>query len=50
MVVVNEGRGAVMKEPSGDQGVGRGQHANKSILGSALGQLGVPAPGNSQAA
>ena len=50
MVVVNEGRGVVMEEPSGDQGVSRGQNANKSILGSTLGQLRLPSPCNSQAA
>ena len=50
MVVVNEGRRIVMEKPSGDEGVGRGQHANQGILAGALSQLGVPSPGNSEAA
>ena len=36
MIVVNEGRRIVMEEPSGDEGVGRGQHANEGILAGAL--------------
>ena len=38
-----------MEEPSGDQGVRRGQHTNQSILGGTQGNFGVPAPGNGQA-
>ena len=48
--MVNEGRRVVLKKPSGDQGVGRGQHANEGILCGVLGQFGVPAPGNGKAA
>ena len=46
MVTVTKFRGVVMEKPSGDQGVRRGQHANQSILGSFLGDLGIPAPSN----
>ena len=42
--------GVVLEEPSGDESVGRGQHANEGILGGTLGQFGVPAPGNGKAA
>ena len=48
--MVNKSRGVVLEEPSGDESVGRGQHANEGILGGTLGQFGVPAPGNSKAA
>ena len=44
MVTVTKFRGVVIKKPSGDQSVRRGQHANQSILGS------VPASSNGQAA
>ena len=44
-----------MEKPSGDEGVGRGQHANEGILAGALSfffarveALGVPSPGNSK--
>ena len=48
--MVSKGRRVVLQKPSGDEGVGRGQRANKGILGGALGQLGVPAPGNGKTA
>ena len=48
--MVSKGRRVVLQKPSGDEGVGRGQHANEGILGGALGQFGVPAPGNGKTA
>ena len=40
----------MLEKPSGDEGVGRGQHANEGILGGTLSQFGVPAPSNGEAA
>ena len=48
--MVNKSRRVVLEKPSGDESVGRGQHANEGILGGALSQFGVPAPGNGKAA
>ena len=48
--MVNKSRRVVLEKPSGNKGVGRGQHANEGILGGALSQFGVPAPGNGKAA
>ena len=48
--MVNKSRRVVLEKPSGDESVGRGQHAIEGILGGALSQLGVPAPGNGKTA
>ena len=48
--MVSEGRRVVLQKPSGDECIGRGQHANEGVLGGALGQFGIPAPGNGETA
>ena len=40
MITVTKFRRVVMEEPSGDQGIGRGQNAHQGILGSFLATLG----------
>ena len=39
--MVSKGRRVVLQKPSGDECIGRGQHADEGVLGGALGQLGV---------
>ena len=48
--MVSEGRRVVLQKPSGDECIGRGQHADEGVLGGALGRFGIPAPSNGETA